>query len=268
MSVFQATILGIVQGLTEFLPISSSGHLVLANYYLGWGDSLPLYVDIATNTGTLLAVLVVLRNDAWSALRGSAAGLVSAEGRTREGWHLALLVVVGSVPTVAIGLSLRPIFERLNAPAPVAIALATTGVILWFAPKVGSKNRPSEIGLGAALVAGVAQGLAVIPGVSRSGTTISSLLWLGASGTLAARISFLMYLLVSTGVAILGIGELRSAPLELAPIAAMTLASFITGYIAILWLFRLLRRGQFRLFAPYLWLVAAITLVHVSLSQV
>ena len=119
-----------------------------------------------------------------------------------------------------------------------------------------------------ALVAGVAQGLAVIPGVSRSGTTISSLLWLGASGTLAARISFLMYLLVSTGVAILGIGELRSAPLELAPIAAMALASFITGYIAILWLFRLLRRGQFRLFAPYLWLVAAITLVHVGLSRV
>ena len=97
MDALQAIVLGIAQGLTEFLPVSSSGHLVLANYFLGWGDSLPLYVDIATNTGTLLAVLVFLWRDVKSAFAGFFAGLTSAEARRGPGWRLALLVLVGVV---------------------------------------------------------------------------------------------------------------------------------------------------------------------------
>ncbi|UCH26658.1 MAG: undecaprenyl-diphosphate phosphatase [Trueperaceae bacterium] len=265
MSVSQAAILGVVQGLTEFLPISSSGHLVLANYYLGWGEVLPLYVDIATNTGTLLAVLFVFRFDVWTAAQGFFRGIVSQEARRQEGWNVARLVLVGSLPTALIGLALKGGFERLNAPVPVSVALLATGFLLWFTPKPGTKDRAGQLSLRDALIAGVAQGLAVIPGISRSGVTIASLLWRGASSELAPRLSFLMYLTVSVGVAFLGLGEFREANLPVAPLLVMTIASFLSGYVALLWLFSVLRKGRFRWFAPYLWGVGLLTLAHVYL---
>ena len=268
MTVVQGIILGIVQGLTEFLPVSSSGHLVLANYWLGWGEHLPLYVDIATNTGTFLAVLVALRTDVWMALRGALTGIASAEARQTEGWRLALLVVVGSIPTALIGLALRGIFETLNAPIPVSVALAVTGLILWTAPRPGFGDRPepklsaNDLSFRDALLGGIAQGVAVIPGISRSGSTIAALMHLGAAGALAARLSFLLYLAASAGVALVGFGEVAGSDLELGPLVGMTVASFVTGWLAILALFRILRQGRFKWFAPYLWTVAAVTLVH------
>lgn len=268
MTIVQGVILGIVQGLTEFLPVSSSGHLVLANYFFGFsgeGESLELAVDIATNTGTLLAVLIALRRDVWQALTGFFSGLVSAEARQGEGWRLALLVILGSVPTAVIALTVKPYFEHLNQPFYVSLALIVTGFILWFTPKTGPKQEPRQLSWLDAFIGGVAQGLAVIPGISRSGTTISTMLWRGAAGDLAARFSFLMYLVASVGVALLGLTEVREAGLEPGPVIAMTVASFAAGYLALLWLFRLLRRGQFRWFAPYLWSVATLTLLSMAL---
>lgn len=267
MSLFQAIILGIVQGLTEFLPVSSSGHLVLANYYLGWGKQLPLYVDIATNTGTLFAVLIALRQDVWQVLSGFFMGFRSSHARQQEGWRMALLVILGSIPTAMIGLGLKPIFETLNQPFYVAFALIATGFVLWFSPKSGAKDSALKLGWLDATFGGVAQGLAVIPGISRSGSTISTMLWRGASSDVAPRFSFLMYLVVSVGVALLGIDEVRQQGLELTPLVGMTVASFVTGYLALLWLFAILRRGQFRWFAPYLWIVATVTLVRLSVAS-
>lgn len=268
MSVFEAVVLGIVQGLTEFLPVSSSGHLVLANWFFGFDEgegSLELAVDIATNTGTLLAVLIVLRQDVWRALSGFFSGLVSAEARLEDGWRLALLVLVGSIPTALLGLALRGVFHTLNAPFPVAIALAVTGLILWVSPRTGAKSTAAELTFRDAVIAGFAQGLAVVPGISRSGATIATLLGRGCDGSLAARFSFLLYLVASFGVALLGMTEVRAAEIPLAAVAAMTVASFVTGYLALIWLFRLLRRGRFRVFAPYLWTVSALTLVSLAL---
>ena len=141
MTLLQALILGLVQGLTEFLPVSSSGHLVLANYFLGWGETLPLYVDIATNTGTLLAVLVFLWRDVATAFSGFFAGLGSAAARRSPGWRLALLVLVGSVPTALIGLGMREIFHTLNAPLPVAIALPSPASSSGSPPSRGPSTR-------------------------------------------------------------------------------------------------------------------------------
>lgn len=266
MDLLQATLLGIVQGLTEFLPVSSSGHLVLVNYYLGWGETLPAYVTFVTNTGTLLAVLIALRRDVWQALSGFVRGLVAAEARRTEGWALALAVIIASVPTVLMGLLLRPYFESLNSVVPVSIALIITGLILWFTPQTGPKSDGRKLTFVDALVAGLAQGLAIFPGISRSGTTIAALLWRGSSNTLAPRVSFLMYLVASVGVAVLTVPELSAAELEPAPAFAMFATSFGVGYLSILWLFGVLRRGKFRWFAPYLWGVAALTLARVALS--
>lgn len=267
MSVFEAVVLGVVQGLTEFLPVSSSGHLVLANYYFGFsgpGESLELAVDIATNTGTLLAVLIYLRNDVLQALGGFFGGLVSAQGRQSEGWRLALLVLAGSIPTALLGLALREVFHELNTPFPVALALAVTGLILWVTPKTGPKSTPTDLNFRDALVAGVAQGIAVVPGISRSGATIATLLGRGCDGELAARFSFLLYLVASFGVALLGLSEVRAAQIPVGALTAMTVASFVTGYLALTWLFRLLRLGRFRMFAPYLWAVSAVTLLSLA----
>jgi undecaprenyl-diphosphatase len=266
VDVLQATILGIVQGLTEFLPVSSSGHLVLATYHFGWGDGLPLWVDIATNTGTLLAVLVYLRHDVVRAARGAVMGLVSAEARRGDDWRLALLVLVGSVPTAAIGLVLKGSFEDLNSVVPVSIALIVTGIVLWTVPKGGAKTTLASLTFRDAFLAGIAQGLAVIPGISRSGATIAMLLWRGSSADVAPRLSFLMYLVVSLGVAVLGVDEVRRAEISLGPLVAMTVASFLVGYAALLVLFAVLRRGRFRYFAPYVWAVAIVTLLRVAFA--
>lgn len=266
MTLLQALILGVVQGLTEFLPVSSSGHLVLANYFLGWGEGLSLSVDIATNTGTLLAVLVYLRRDVAQALTGFFGGLRSAEARTGDGWRLGLLVLAGSVPTAVIGLGLSGVFETLNTPLPVAIALAITGLILWFAPRSGPKRTVTQVTFKDAFIGGVVQGIAVIPGVSRSGSTISALLGLGLDKELAPKLSFLMYLVVSFGVALLGIREFDGS-IGVPQLLVMTAASFTVGYGALLLVFSLLRRGRFRAFSPYLWALSAFTLVHLFLTR-
>lgn len=266
MDLFQAVVLGVVQGLTEFLPVSSSGHLVLANFWLGWGDDLPLYVAYATNTGTLLAVLVYLRRDVGVALGGFFRGLGSAEARRGEGWRWSLLVLAGSVPTMVLGLTIRPVFEDLNAVVPVSVALAVTGLVLWLAPRSGPKTTIFDVTFLDALVAGTAQGLAVVPGISRSGSTIAALLARGASADLAPRLSFLLYLVVSAGVAILGLGEMREAELRWGPLLGMTAASFLVGYASLVFLFAVLRRGRFRAFSPYLWAVAALTLTRAVLT--
>lgn len=264
MTVLQALVLGIVQGLTEFLPVSSSGHLVLAHYFLGWGDSLPLYVDIATNTGTLLAVLVFLWRDVRTALGGFLRGLGSSAARREPGWRLALLIIVGSIPTATIALLVKPVFERLNSPLPVAIALAVTGFVLWFAPRSGPKHEVRQVTFLDALVAGIVQGLAVVPGISRSGSTIAALLWRGVDKALAPRLSFLMYLVVSLGVAVLGAKDVLDAEVELAPLLTMLAVSFAVGYGALLLVFTVLKRGRFRVFSPYLWGVSAFTLAYLA----
>lgn len=270
MTNLEALILGIVQGLSEFLPISSSGHLALASFFLGYetGEgSIALAIGIATNTGTLLAVLLALRSDVALALTGFIGGLRSAQGRRSSGWRLAMLVIIGSIPTAILGLLLRDSFGFLAAPVPVAIMLAATGFLLWFAPR---KPQPvteiKDVKLLDALIVGIAQGVAVLPGLSRSGTTISTLLFRGVNAELAARISFLMYLVVSLGVAILGIFEIRDAELQFMPVLIMTAASFVVGYAALVWLFAILRKGQFRMFSPYLWAVATVTLIAVLLG--
>ena len=260
MTIAESIIFGIVQGLTEFLPVSSSGHLVLANYYFFDGDHLPLYVDIATNTGTLLAVLVALRQQVWLALSGFLAGLRSKAGRQSEGWRLAILVIIASIPTAIIGLGLKDVFEMINRPIVVCFSLIVTGIVLWFAPRGGNKERPKQLSYLDALIGGIAQGIAVFPGVSRAGLTIATMLTRGASSKLAPDFSFLLYLVASFGVALIGIDEVRNADLDILPLVAMVASSFVVGYAAILWLMAILKRGQFRWFAPYLWAIAAFTL--------
>lgn len=261
MDVFQAIILGIVQGLTEFLPVSSSGHLVLADRFLFGGQQLPLWVDIATNTGTFLAALVVMRREVAEALTGFFGGLFDPAARKGAGWRLAWLVIVASIPAAVVGLLVKDIFETFNTPFFVSLGLLFTAFVLWTTPQGGSKHTPHAVGYLDAILAGLAQALAIYPGVSRSGTTISALMRLGVNPGFAARLSFLMYAAASLGVTLLGIKDGLPPGISPAPLASMVIASFVSGYLAMLALFGILKAGRFRIFAPYVLLVAILTLI-------
>ncbi len=263
MDLLRALVLGVVQGLTEFLPVSSSGHLVLADRFLFGGHALPLWVDIATNTGTFLAALVLMRREIVAALAGFFAGLASPKARNEPGWRLFWLVFWASLPAAAVGLLVKDAFEAVNRPFFVALGLLFTALVLWTTPKGGAKRGPAETGYKDAFLGGLAQAVAIWPGVSRSGTTISAFLRLGLAPEFAARLSFLMYAAASLGVLLLGLKDGLPRGVAPGPLLAMVAAAFASGYLAMLFLFGVLRAGKFRLFAPY---VAAVGLVALFLG--
>jgi len=261
MDVFHATVLGLVQGLTEFLPISSSGHLVLADRLLFGGEALPLWVDIASNTGTFLAALLLMRHEIMAAVTGFFSGLGSRKARGEPGWKLFWLVVTASVPAAAVGLLVKDVFEAINRPLFVGLGLFFTALVLWTTPRGGTAATPERVGYREAFLAGLAQALAIWPGVSRSGTTISAFLRLGVAPEFAARLSFLMYTAASLGVLLLGLKDGLPTGVEPSPVLAMVGAAFVSGYAAMLLLFGVLRAGKFRLFAPYVAAVAVLALL-------
>jgi len=202
-----------------------------------------------------------MRHEIKSALGAFFAGLFSKEARRSPGWRLFWLVVVASLPAAVVGLLVKDHFELVNRPFFVALGLLFTALVLWTTPPGGDKDAPEKVSFKDALLGGLAQALAIWPGVSRSGTTISAYLRLGLSPEFAARLSFLMYAAASFGVLLLGLKDGLPPGVEPAPVLAMVAAAFASGYAAMLLLFGVLRAGKFRLFAPYVALLAVFTLL-------
>jgi len=268
MPIHQAIILGIVQGLAEFLPISSSAHLILVPWVLGWDDP-GLAFDVALHWGTLFAVLFVFWRD-WIRLIG--AGLRSLGDRRfletsdrRLFWSL----VVASIPGAIVGKLLGDKAEdTLRSPLLIAVTMSVMGVLLWWADKAGRKDKLAEqMTPGHALGIGVAQAFALIPGVSRSGSTITLGLALGYSRDAIARFSFLMSTPIIFGAGLLKfpkmLREMHSgaSPLGWDGLVAGCVASAIVGALVIRWLLAYLRTRTFAVFAIYRLIVAAGILV-------
>lgn len=270
-----ALLLGLVQGLTEFLPVSSSGHLVVGSHLLRF-TAPSLLFDVVLHVGTLLPVLWLYRVDLWGMLRGL--GGVAAPARAwREdrGFRLGACVVIGTLPTALMGALLEDLFERLfSSPVVVGVTFLVTGAILMtsrLARQPAATDEPADSHLGLtplrALLVGVAQGLAITPGISRSGTTITCGLLLGIERTMAARLSFLLSIPAILGAVVLQLRKLEPAggSALLWIYAAGALAAALSGYLALRWLVRLVRRGSFHRFAYYLWPLGLAVLV-VTLS--
>ena len=268
MPVHQAIVLGIVQGLAEFLPISSSAHLILVPWVLGWDDP-GLAFDVALHWGTLFAVLFVFWRD-WIRLIG--AGLRSLGDRRfletsdrRLFWSL----VVASIPGAIVGKLLGDKAEdTLRSPLLIAVTMSVMGVLLWWADKAGRKDKLAEqMTPGQALSIGVAQAFALIPGVSRSGSTITLGLALGYSREAIARFSFLMSTPIIFGAGLLKfpkmLREMHSgaSPLGWDGLAAGCIASAIVGAFVIRGLLAYLRTRTFAVFAVYRLLVSVGILV-------
>lgn len=257
MSPFQAIVLAIVQGVTEFLPISSSGHLILVPHLFGWPDQ-GLDFDIATNTGTLLAVLLYFRRD----LADLVSGFLTGRSRSRDGAFaprgMALKLVVATIPAVVAGLLLKHWIESAVRGNLWVIAGTTLGygLLLGLADRVGRQTRTvGDLGWGDALAIGCAQALALIPGTSRSGATITAGLLLGLQREAAARFSFLLSVPIGFAVAaksLLDLHQAGGAPEGFWFPTLLALAvSALVGYLVIAWLLAFIRRQKMTVFVVY-----------------
>jgi undecaprenyl-diphosphatase len=263
----QALVMGVVQGLTEFLPISSSGHLIIIPYLFGWNDTFitSLGFTVALHAGTLAALLLYFRED-W--VRLIPAGLAALRDRSFRGdpdRKLAWMLVLSTVPAAILGLLLNdPIESAIRQANLVAILLVIAGGVLWLADRWVSGHTPlSRLGIPAALGIGFAQALALFPGVSRSGISISASMFAGLNRGDAARYSFLMATPVTAGAVIYEGYKLfkgGEAMTEAGPLLVGIVAAFVSGVIAISALLRYVRTRSYNIFVVYRLVLAGVVL--------
>ncbi len=264
-----AILLGIVQGLTEFLPVSSSGHLQIIPYLFGL-DPGPLAFDVAVHVGTLGAVVAYF----WADLLELALGLVGAAGRTGERASRARrevgLLAVASVPAAVVGWAVADVFEdRFGDPRVAAVMLFVTAAVLLAAERLYARREETGATTASARDAvpmGVAQSLAILPGLSRSGATIATGMAAGMTRAAAARFSFLMSIPVILGAFVVELPNLDANALAgtgytVPDVVAGTIAAAVSGYLAVRWLMRLVSNDTLRGFAYYAIALGAITLI-------
>ena len=263
MNVFHALVLGIVQGLAEFLPISSSAHLSLVPYVFGWDDP-GLAFDVALHLGTLGAVLWYFR-DEWIKLTKAAFDIIRTQRIVGDEQWRAVYIVIATIPGAVGGLLLEKYAESVfRAPALTATMLIVMGTLLWAADKYARQDRPlTGIRWTDALLIGIAQVFALIPGVSRSGSTMTAGRALGFDRTSAATFSFLMSMPITAAAAVLKVPQALREGVTV-PIVVGILASAISGWLAISVLLRYVSKNSFGIFAAYRWVLglAVLALVY------
>jgi len=257
MNLIEAFILALVQGITEWLPISSSGHLVIVQQL--WGLNVPVFFDVTLHVGTLIAVLVFLRRDVANILKA----VVQLDFKTEEG-KLATLVFIGSIPTAVIGFPFRNLFESFFSNLlAVGVAFMVTGCILYASKLTHDRNK--SINYFNALLIGTAQGIALIPGISRSGTTISTGLLRGVKKEKVFQYSFLLYIPAVIGAAIgtsvTEWSKLAAAEADVLSIIFGLVVTAMVGYIFLKLLFKVVLKDKFHVFAYYCWALGLILIL-------
>ncbi len=259
MNSYQAIILGIIQGLTEFLPISSSGHLVLFQKVLGITEP-TLTFDISVHVGTLLAVFAAFRKEILSLLK-------------KPFQRLTWLLLAGTIPTAVIGIAFKDYFEKVfQSGSTLGFEFFITGLVILAAEKLGS-GRKSEKGasyLDAAFV-GIMQGAAIMPAVSRSGLTISGALFRGFDKEFAAKFSFLLSIPAILGAAAVKVKDAMEATrgsLDLAPLILGSIAAALAGYLSINYMITALRKGKLRYFSYYVFIIGMLIIIDQFITKI
>ena len=281
MEIYQGIILGILQGLTEFLPVSSSGHLVLGQNFFGITEP-ALAFDISVHMGTFAATVAVFRKEILSILKSlrdfasnpfcgktdSGTGSGGRIGKNDPNIKTALLIITGSIPTACIGYFLKQYEHMIFASVPLAgTMLLVTGTFLWLTRSLDQGGTTVEgFRHKTAFLVGICQGLAVIPGISRSGATISMAVFAGIERKTAARFSFLLSLPAIFGAQLLSLKDSIGTNAGFSEAALYgTVVSFITGYFALVLLLKIVNQGKFYMFAPYCWALGVLALLSALL---
>lgn len=269
MEWMEAVLLGVVQGLTEFLPVSSSGHLVLFQHFLGFEEH-DLAFNVASHMGTLLSVITVyfyvLRRMTVETIKFPVHRQVNTESR------LVGLVILGTIPTAIIGLSLKDTFEALFSNLlAVGVCLCLTGVLLFLTKlrsggqmngvKFDSLESANMMTIRHALIIGVAQGLAIAPGISRSGTTIAVALFLGLPRHTAAMFSFMLAIPAILGAGLLELKDVEWSPDVMTSLGLGFFVSYLAGLVGLLTVLSFVKKGRLEVFSLYLWAVGGSVII-------
>ncbi|MFZ9628141.1 MAG: undecaprenyl-diphosphate phosphatase [Ilumatobacteraceae bacterium] len=263
MPLLHAIVLGLVQGLAEFLPISSSGHLLLVPWLFGWhdfdavgrGPSVEKAFDVALHLGTLVAVVAYFRRELVVLVRDGASMVISRRRPTPPDGRLAWLLVLSAVPGALVGALFENVIdERLGTPTIIGISLIVFGVVLWWSDRRGGTRQIGDYRVRDALTVGAAQAIALNPGTSRSGITMTAARLLGFDRDTAARVSFLMAIPITGGAVAFKLAKLASdgIPDGLGvPMVVGILTSAVSGWFAVWGLLRLVRTRTFGAFVVY-----------------
>lgn len=263
----ESAILGVIQGLTEFLPISSTAHLVIVPDLFHWSSKLlnSLTFDVALHLGTLLAVVSYFFRDTVELISGFIRGLVRRNFNSDKRTKFSLLVFLGTIPAGILGILLDKWVEtKFRTPAVLVTTLIVIGVVMWYAERIARRTKKNDsMTIRDALIIGFAQALALVPGTSRSGITISSGLFLGYDREEAAKFSFLLSIPVIAGAAILKLKVfIHGVPAnDVSPLFFGTLFSAIFGFLAIKYFMKYLQRHTMNAFVVYRFLFAAVIVI-------
>ena len=268
MTPFQAFIMGIVQGITEFLPVSSSGHLVLTPFLLNWHipEEQVFVFDVLVQIGTLVAVILYFWKDLWAILTGFVTNFWKKEAYQRYDVRMGLYLIIGTLPAVVFGLLVKDAVEAAFSDVTFTVlALIFTAVLMIAAEQYGKReNDLTKTTWLDALVIGLFQMLALFPGVSRSGSTISAGLFRNMDRPSAARFSFLLSVPAMLGAGLLAVLDLLQVPdlgAFLLPMAIGFVTAAVVGYLSIRWLLRYLTRNPLTHFSIYLIVLSTLILI-------
>ncbi|MCD9198028.1 undecaprenyl-diphosphate phosphatase [Aeromicrobium wangtongii] len=266
MDFFRAVVLGVLQGLTEFLPISSSAHLAIFPKFFGWDDPGAAYTAVV-QIGTELAVLLYFWRDIWTIGSGWVRGVFSREARSEPEWRMGWFIIIGSLPIVALGLLLQDAIDReFRNLWVIGSTLIVLGIVLGIAERIGRKSRPIEdLTMKHAILLGFAQAGALVPGVSRSGATISMGLILGYERAAATRYAFLLAIPAVVGAGIFKLKDIGGDnTYGVGPTIVGTVVSFVVGLAVIHWLLKYVSTHSYTPFVLYRIGLGALVLILVG----
>lgn len=247
-------VLGLIQGFTEPIPISSSGHLIIVRELFNI-EIKGLSFEILVNFGSLIAVLLVYKNDITRLIKNGIGFILTRNADAKEDFQFILCLVIATIPTGVIGLLLEDyISDKLSTVTVVGVTLIITGFALWIIRNLEGKKNDSDLTLKDAIIIGLAQTVALIPGISRSGATIVAAMLLGLKKDTALRFSFLLYIPVSLGITILSIGDIVGSDdfqAFMIPNILAFIASIIASYFALKWFINIMKKGNLKYFTFY-----------------
>lgn len=266
MDFLRAVVLGVIQGLTEFLPISSSAHLAIFPKFFGWDDPGAAYTAVI-QIGTELAVVLYFWKDIWTIGSGWVRGVFSRVAREAPEWRMGWFIIIGSMPIVALGIALQDLIDReFRNLWVIGSTLVVLGIVLGIAERVGRKSRPIEqLTMRHAILLGFAQAGALVPGVSRSGATISMGLFLGYERAAATRYAFLLAIPAVVGAGLFKLKDIGGEnAYGIGPTIVGTVVSFIVGLAVIHWLLKYVSTRSYAPFVAYRIALGTLVLVLVA----